>query len=67
MTEALTKADILKAVADLPDDATLEDAIERLAFLHRIEIGLRQARAGQGISQAEAEASFRERRAQRER
>ncbi|HET6567533.1 MAG TPA: hypothetical protein VFG50_06175 [Rhodothermales bacterium] len=61
MTETITKADILKAVAELPDNATLEDAIERLAFLHRIEVGLQQARLGQGMTQTEAKMWFRNR------
>jgi hypothetical protein len=36
----------LEAIETLPDDATLEDAIERLCFLAKSEEGLRQSEAG---------------------
>lgn len=36
----------LEALRNLPEDATLEDAIERLCFLAKIEEGLRQSDAG---------------------
>lgn len=49
-----TKQDIIKALEDLPQDATLEDAIERLYLLHKIERGIAQADAGQTVSQGEA-------------
>ncbi len=39
MTEIITKTEILKAVQGLPEDATLEDAIERLVFLHKEQMG----------------------------
>jgi hypothetical protein len=48
-----TKEKVLQAVQDLPDDASIEDAMERLLFLAKIEKGLRQADAGETISQAE--------------
>jgi hypothetical protein len=47
------KQKILKALHSLPDDASFEDAIERLAFLAKTESGLKQADAGQTISHAE--------------
>ncbi len=49
-----TKQQILKALAELPDDAGVEDALERLYLLYKIEAGLRQADAGELISQEEA-------------
>jgi predicted transcriptional regulator len=49
-----TKQDILKAIERLPDDASIEDALERLYLLYKVERGLRQADRGQLISQAEA-------------
>jgi len=53
------KEKILEAVRQLPDDATFEDAIERLYFLSKIECGLAQADAGEtlphsGLAQADA-------------
>ncbi|MBC8042547.1 MAG: hypothetical protein IAF08_03800 [Rhizobacter sp.] len=44
------KEKMLKAVQNLPDDATIEDAMEQLYFLHKLETGLRQTDAGQTIS-----------------
>ena len=48
-----TKEQILKAMSELPDDATYEDAIERLYVLYKIQRGIEQADAGQLIPQAE--------------
>jgi len=41
MSQATTKAKIVRAVEELPEDATIEDAIECLLFLHKIEVGLK--------------------------
>ncbi len=49
-----TKQQILKAIEGLPDDASVEDALERLYLLYKIERGLRQADRGELISQEEA-------------
>ena len=48
-----SKEKVLQAVQGLPDDASIEDAMERLLFLAKIERGLRQADAGQTISHAD--------------
>ncbi|MCC5849842.1 MAG: hypothetical protein JJU29_17285 [Verrucomicrobia bacterium] len=45
-----TKDKVIQAVQNLPDDASFEDAMERLLFLVKIERGLQQADAGQTIS-----------------
>lgn len=47
------KERVLEAVRALPDDATIEDAIERLYFLAKLERGLRQAEAGETVSHEE--------------
>jgi len=52
----MTKQDILKALADLPEDASIEDAIDRLVYLYKIERGINDADAGKKISQEEARA-----------
>lgn len=54
MMESDAKKKILKVVEQLPDDATIEDAIERLYFLAKIEKGVREADAGQTVSHDEA-------------
>ena len=43
------KQKVMKAVRDLPDDASIEDAMQRLLFLAKIDRGLQQADAGQTI------------------
>lgn len=45
-----TKQKAIKAVQALPDDASFEDALDRLLLLAKIERGLRQLDAGQSIS-----------------
>ena len=54
MASQTVKQKILQAVEMLPDTATLEDAIERLCFLAKVEEGLRQSDAGEVIPHAEA-------------
>jgi predicted transcriptional regulator len=57
-----TKAKIVSAVEELPENATIEDAIERLVFLHKVEIGLAQAREGKSVPIDEVEAKLKHRR-----
>ncbi|MBL7186691.1 MAG: hypothetical protein ISS70_10235 [Phycisphaerae bacterium] len=45
-----TKERVLQAVNSLPDDASIEDAMDRLLLLAKIERGLQQADAGQTIA-----------------
>lgn len=63
MPATITKSDIVRAVSALPEDATLDDAFERLFVLHKIEQGLEDAAAGRTMTQEEVEAHFRQRRA----
>ena len=44
-----TKEMVIEAVKDLPDNAPIEDAMERLLLLAKIERGIEQADAGQTI------------------
>jgi predicted transcriptional regulator len=54
MAGGTAKQKVLDAIEGLPADATLEDAIERLVLLAKIERGLAQLDAGQGIDHSEA-------------
>ncbi|MBI4198061.1 MAG: hypothetical protein HY533_03010 [Chloroflexi bacterium] len=45
---------ILKAIEELPEDASVEDALDRLLLLYKVERGLRQADSGELITQREA-------------
>jgi len=49
----ITKEKALRAVQSLPDDASLEDIMERLVFLSKVEKGLQQADAGQTVPYSE--------------
>jgi len=49
-----TKEQMLQAIRALPDDATVEDAMERLYLLYKVERGIAQADTGQKVSQKEA-------------
>ena len=54
MTTSNTKAKVLELVQQLPSDATVEDAMERLYFLAKVERGLAEADAGETLSHPEA-------------
>jgi hypothetical protein len=51
------KSEIVRAIQELPEDATVEDAMERLYFLAKVERGLEQSE-GETISHEEIKARF---------
>ncbi len=53
MVAGSAKQRVLEAMQKLPADATLEDAIEQLVFLAKIERGLGELDAGKGVDHAE--------------
>jgi hypothetical protein len=63
MASVTTKDDVLRLVQDLPDDSSLDDIIERLILVRKIEVGL--AQRGEGVIQTIAEAEFRKQRQDR--
>ena len=56
--ETTEKQRAIDAIQSLPEQATIEDAIERLCFIAKIEEGLRQADAGQLIPHDEVKNRF---------
>jgi predicted transcriptional regulator len=48
------KVKMANLIRDLPDDANIEDAMERLLLLYKIEKGIEQAAQGKTVSHAEA-------------
>jgi len=48
------KEKILKSIKEMPDKIQIEDAIERLYLLYKIEKGIKQADNGEKISDEEA-------------
>jgi predicted transcriptional regulator len=55
---ASSKERILEALRTLPPDATVDDAIERLVFMAKVEEGLAQLDAGQGVPHEEVKRRF---------
>ena len=53
MTAISTKEKVLDVLKGLPEDAALEDVIERLCFVAKVERGLAEADKGQTIPHAE--------------
>jgi hypothetical protein len=52
------KAEIVRLIQELPEDATFEDAIERLYFVAKIEQALEQSDAGKTASHEEIKSRF---------
>jgi predicted transcriptional regulator len=50
----MTKEKIHKAVDDMPDEFSVEDLLEKIIFLHKIERGLEQSDKGEVLSTEEA-------------
>lgn len=51
---ALAREKIINSLHDLPEKTTIEEAMERLYLLAKIEKGINQADAGQCISHEKA-------------
>ncbi len=58
MSANSAKQRALEAIEKLPPDATVEDAIERLVFLAKIERGIAQLDAGKGLPHSEVKQQF---------
>ena len=50
MPSAMTKERLVEAMQRLPTDATIEQAMEYLYFLTKVERGLQQAELGETVS-----------------
>jgi len=48
----------IEALKTLPEEATVEDAIERLCFIAKIEEGLRQSEAGRLVAHDDVKTQF---------
>ncbi len=54
IVESMTiREKVIQVVQDLPDDASVEDAMERLLLLAKIERGIQQADSGQTLAHAQ--------------
>jgi predicted transcriptional regulator len=52
------KQKIVETVEHLPEDATVEDAMERLYFLAKVERGLEQSESGETIPHEDVKKRF---------
>ena len=50
----LTKLKVIQTVKTLPDIFSIEEVIDRLVLLQKIEIGMEQSNNGQSISTSKA-------------
>ena len=58
MPSETVKQRAIEALQTLPEDATIDDAIERLCLIAKIEEGLRQVHAGQLTDHEEVKKRF---------
>jgi predicted transcriptional regulator len=58
MSTGTGKQRAIDALRELSEDATLDDAIERLCFVAKVEEGLRQSEAGQVVPHEEVKQQF---------
>ena len=54
MPSEMTKDRLVQAMQQLPADATIEQAMEHLYFLAKVERGLEQDKRGETVSHEEA-------------
>lgn len=54
MQSTSLKSKMESVIRDLPENASIEDAMEKLFFLYKIEKGIEQADAGLTVSHEEA-------------
>lgn len=53
MSESTIKQKVLESIDRLPEDVSMEEIVERIQFIQKIEIGLEQAENGELISHEE--------------
>ena len=58
MLQTPAKQRALEALRALPEDATLEDAIETLCFIAKVEEGIRHSEAGELVSHEDIKKQF---------
>lgn len=54
MSDPMTlKQKVIDSIERLPQDASLDDIIERIYFIHKVEVGLKQSEQGDVITHEE--------------
>ncbi|HYV90696.1 MAG TPA: hypothetical protein VE978_02895 [Chitinophagales bacterium] len=57
----LTKKSVLKTVKEMPESFSVDDLLDRMIFLQKIENGLQQSKRNQVVSTVEAKARLKKR------
>ncbi len=47
MSKAISKSKLIKAINDFPENVNVEELLDRIMFLQKVEIGLEQSESGQ--------------------
>ena len=58
MSDGSAKQRVIEAVTKLPEDATVEEAMERLYFLAKVDRGLDDVKAGRTVPHEEIRGRF---------
>ncbi|WP_340106128.1 hypothetical protein [Rhodohalobacter sp. 8-1] len=53
MHDTTLKQKVIDSIEKLPEDASLDEIMERIYFIHKIEVGLKQSEQGDVISHDE--------------
>jgi hypothetical protein len=54
----LDKKKVLKSIKELPDSFSLDELIDRIILLQKIEIGLEQSKSGRTLTNVEAKSKL---------
>lgn len=54
----ITKENLLKYIGELPDQFSIDELMDKILFLHKIEIGLEQSKNDQIIRNKEVKDQF---------
>ena len=55
----IAKDNAIKAIQELPDEATYEDIMEKLYFMEKVAVGLKDIREGATVTHEEAKEHIR--------
>jgi len=58
MGNTALKQQMVETIQQLPEDATVEDAIERLYFLSKVDLGMQQSQQHPGVPHDELKRHF---------
>ncbi len=50
----LTKEKLIKTINELPENFSVEDVLDRIIFMSKVEIGLEQSKSGNTLSTTQA-------------